>query len=633
MDISRILSSLPDAALCGVYIYSFGSGRNEYINASYTEITGWGLGDIQQMGAESFMSLFHPGDLGAIQRHMDSMLESPIGEAQEIEYRFRHKKGHYVWCKSRDVVVESSDNGAPLFFMGSFIDISDQKTLEVQLSSSEERLKLAADAAEIGIWDYDLQAGVSINDRRVHEQFDMDWGGTNDAGVWFGRIHRDDVDMVQKAIEEAIAGNGEYDARYRVCWRDGSVHHLLAKGRVIRDAVGNPLRLLGMNIDITDEVELQQQVEQKQKMDAIGQLAGGIAHDFNNQLVAILGNADLLRYRMGESELQCYVDSIIKAANRSANLTKQLLNYARRGVSMEKQVNVEELIHDVVDILRHSIDKRIEIAFDFKEPNAHLLADESNLQSALLNLALNARDAMPEGGTLTFATVSAVVKSHESGGLNNGLNPGRYLRISVMDTGIGMSEAILEQIREPFFTTKEVGKGTGLGLPACEGIVRRHGGELTIESIEGEGTTMHIFLPFQTLELEEQRRSSQIAEVKGSAQQILVIDDEEISIEIVEAILSDHGHKVYCETSPLRALEYYDMHHANINLVLLDMTMPELNGTEVLKKIRRIDNDQRVVIFSGHSPDGAVNDLMALGNVTFLQKPFNVEQILKAVNG
>ena len=631
MDISRILSLLPDVALCGVYIYSLQGGRNEYINSSYTRITGWELDEIQAMSAEAFMELFHPDDQATVQAHMQSVIQRPVGEAEEIEYRFKHKQGHWVWCKSRDVVVEQNSEGEPLLFMGSFTDISDQKTLKDQLDTSEERLKLAADAAEIGIWDYDLQAGVSVNDRRVHQQFDMDWGGTDDAGVWFGRIHKDDVDMVQKAIEAAIAGNGEYDARYRVCWRDGSIHHLMAKGKVIRDELGNPLRLLGMNIDITDEVELQQQVEQKQKMDAIGQLAGGIAHDFNNQLMAVLGNADLLRYRLQDDNLLRYVESIITAANRSADLTKQLLNYARRGVSMHKQFDVEDVINDVVAILKHSIDKRITVAFDYQEPNPILLGDESNIQSALLNLALNARDAMPDGGTLTFVTKVREVSNAETDALRTRLKEGRYLCISVVDTGIGMSDAIRKQVREPFFTTKEVGQGTGLGLSACEGIIRRHGGELVIESEEGVGTQVHVYVPYSEIHQTATAQPQVQATAHNGTYSVLVIDDEKMGVEVVETILSDHGHSVFCETSPRRALSYFEQHSADIDLVLLDMTMPELNGTEVFRELRRIDPAQRIVIFSGHSPDGAVNALLEQGNAGFLQKPFSVEQILAAV--
>lgn len=634
MDISRILSFLPDVALCGVYIYSLQNSRNEYINASYTQITGWELDDMQSMSAETFWELFHADDRAAVRAHIQTVIQSPIGQADEIEYRFKHKLGHWIWCKSRDVVVEKDGDGEPSLFMGSFIDVSGKKRLEDQLNTSEERLTLAVDAAEIGIWDYDLQAGVSDNDRRVHEQFDMDWGATPDVEAWFERIHKEDADTVRQAIESAIAGNGEYDARYRVCWRDGSVHHLMAKGKIIQDQSGNPARLLGMNIDVTDQVELQQQLEQKQKMDAIGQLAGGIAHDFNNQLMAVLGNADLLRTRLADENLLSYVNAILKAANRSADLTKQLLNYARRGVSMHKPFDIEHMINDVVAILSHSIDKRISLHFDYQEPHAILLGDENNLQSALLNLALNARDAMPDGGRLTFATCVHVVTSDDTDELRYQLKPGRYLRVSVIDTGEGMSEAIQQKVREPFFTTKDVGKGTGLGLPACDGIVRRHGGELLIESVEGVGTQVHVYLPYPEADQSRvQTKNNQASSSQQDHLQVLVIDDEELGIRVVETILTDHGHVVHCETSPKRALQYFEQACAEIDLVLLDMTMPELNGTEVFHELRRIDPSQRIVIFSGHSPDGAVNALVELGNASFLQKPFTVQQMLTAVQG
>lgn len=621
------LSLLPRAALCGIFVYAAREGAVTYANQEYTVITGWDLPAIQGAVGAAFFERFHPDDRLVVRQHLAALGEGPIGQARDLTYRFRHRNGHWIWCAGRHVLSERAEDGLPLSIIGTVLDISGQKTLEHELTESQERLALAIEAGQIGIWDWDLINGTSTNDRRVHQQFDMDWGAPNDADLWFSRMHEEDIDRVKAAVADSIQGLREYHEHYRVRWRDGSIHHLMAKGMVIRDADGTALRLLGMNLDVTEQVELQQRVEQRQKMEAIGQLAGGIAHDFNNQLLAIRGNAELLRSHLTDPGLIRFIDAIMTAARRSGDLTQQLLNYARQGVTRQSRFDVVAVIHEVMGILEHSIDKRIRIRCDLREPRVLIQGDETNIQNALLNIALNARDAMPAGGELVFAADAVDLDGSATEDRVSDLPPGRYVRVAISDTGTGIPPALIDRIREPFFTTKAFGAGTGLGLSAADGVIQQHGGVLTIASAVGLGTTMTMYLPYPILDPDP----APVPESEGVAERqrlsILVIDDEVLLTELVEAMLIEDGHVVHCESNPLSGIAYFEANKASLDAVILDMTMPQMSGTDAFRCLRSIDPQIPLLIMSGHSPEGAVDRLTVNDAAAFLQKPFSMADL------
>lgn len=365
----------------------------------------------------------------------------------------------------------------------------------------------------------------------------------------------------------------------------------------------------------SDRAHLEARLRQAEKMDAIGHLAGGVAHDFNNQLTGIMGYAELLASSVEDPELATFAAHIARAARRSADLTRQLLAFARRGNYQAVAVDVHALLGEVVTLLERSLDKRISIRLDLVAASPVVLGDPSQLQNALLNLAINARDAMPDGGELRLGTSML----------------GSFVRVVVADTGSGMSEETLNHVFEPFFTTKEPGKGTGMGLASVYGAVEIHKGKITVESALGKGTTFQIDLP-----LSQQPgagpQSPRAEAVSLSGRRVLVIDDEAEVRDVIREVLSRAGCAVETCSGGATGLAAFTARWRQIDVVILDIVMPEMSGRAVFSALRQIDPDVRVLILSGHSLDGETRALLDDGAQALLDKPFHAEALVAKVD-
>lgn len=377
--------------------------------------------------------------------------------------------------------------------------------------------------------------------------------------------------------------------------------------------------------DITQRAILEEQLHQAQKMDVIGQLAGGVAHDFNNMLAGIIGSAELLKYRMAEDDSNLkMVTTILNAASRSADLTRDLLAFSRKAVKELKPVAVNETINAVIGLLERTIDKRISLVTDLDAPDPVVLGDASLLQNSLLNLGVNSRDAMPDGGTLTFATAVVTLDASDCHSHQILLKPGKYLKISVSDTGVGIPREIVGRIFEPFFTTKSLGKGTGLGLAAVYGTVRDHNGSINVYSEPGRGTVFNVYLPL--CEAASNTNAKDNIVVKGSGT-ILLVDDEEILRFLGSDLLEELGYTVYLAEDGEEALDMYAKHHDDIDLVILDVIMPKLDGRETYLKLKELDPTLKVLFCSGFQQEGTSCELQKLGAEGFIQKPYNMVEL------
>jgi signal transduction histidine kinase/CheY-like chemotaxis protein len=370
-----------------------------------------------------------------------------------------------------------------------------------------------------------------------------------------------------------------------------------------------------------EKSELQELLHQSQKMDAIGQLTGGIAHDFNNMLAAISGYAELIKLRFASDNetLEKYASGIYNAAQNAAELTSKLLTFARKGELETLPVDLDILIKNVTNILTHTIDKRIVVELNTEADNSVVMGDAAQLQNSLLNLALNAKDAMPEGGVITISTQrvnldNCFIKDHSCG-----VEPGEYILMCVQDTGIGMDRTTLSHVFEPFFTTKPQGKGTGLGLSMVFGTVKSHGGHVEIVSTVGVGTKVLVYLPATHV-------SSYVPNVdtvvtKGSGF-VLLIDDEYMVSDVAAEMICDMGYKIKTCADGIEGIAYYREHSKNIDFVILDLMMPKMSGSDCLKELKLINPSVKVIIASGYAGKEDVRNLVGLGNLTFLQKPF-----------
>jgi PAS domain S-box-containing protein len=410
---------------------------------------------------------------------------------------------------------------------------------------------------------------------------------------------------------------------------DGSTFWGELRVKFLRDASGALVGSQGVLRDISERrrgeqerLALEERLREADKLQAIGQLAGGVAHDFNNQLSAIMGFAELIQMDGGTSaSVRGYAGNVLLAAKRSADLTGKLLAFARRTQHRTLAVDVHAIVGEVVAMLARTVDKHIRIETRLHAPKSVILGDPTQMVSALLNLGLNARDAMPQGGSLVFAT--AVVGDSTSD---------RWLEVRVSDTGVGMDPETVSHAFEPFFTLKGPGKGTGLGLPAVYGTVQSHGGSIDIQSSPGSGTTFRMRLPLYDAPPQETGTQTAAArEQPRRSATILVVEDEELVGRAAGLALERAGHRVRVFGSPTAALSHYRDCWHEIDLVVIDMIMPEMTGQELFAELHAVNRDLAVVITSGHVPAMAVRQLLDLGAREFLAKPFTPSELVASV--
>jgi PAS domain S-box-containing protein len=381
--------------------------------------------------------------------------------------------------------------------------------------------------------------------------------------------------------------------------------------------------------DISFRKEAEARLRESQKLEAVGRLAGGVAHDFNNQLVGIMGFADLLLAREKDPASRRHVEGILAASRRAADLTRQLLAFARRGQYISVVVDLDAVVGEVMALLERSIDKRIRLRSSLLARPATTLGDPSQLQNAILNVALNARDAMSDGGEILFAT-ERVELDEERCRAHGDVRPGSYIQLVVSDCGVGMDAETLRRLFDPFFTTKPPGKGTGMGLPSVYGTVKAHGGCVEVESRVGRGTRFALLLPLIEAPVERTIAAPAVQTVGGA--HVLVVDDEEVVRSVVQEALEELGYRVTVCADGERAVAVFREGWREIDLVLLDLVMPRMGGHEAFLAMRRIYPALRVLLCSGYSLSAEARALLTQDGVAgFLQKPFLVPDLARAV--
>ena len=458
----------------------------------------------------------------------------------------------------------------------------------------------------------------------MHGQTPGTLGGTYKA--FLETVDAEDRAQVVEAINRATRTHTDTTIEYRTAWPDGSVHYISAVGHTSFDEAGAPVRGVGIALDVTERRSLEDQFRQAQKMEAVGQLAGGIAHDFNNMLTAILGNAEFLLDDLSTDDPRhADVDEIVKAGRRAAGLTHQLLAFSRKQMLAPQVIRLGDAVRDLSPMLRRLLGETIDVRIVVSE-QGQVTADLGQMQQVLMNLALNARDAMESGGHLTIETADllmddAYARRHQT------MQPGAYVMLAVSDTGRGMDARIKKRIFEPFFTTKPKGEGTGLGLATVYGIVKQSGGHIWVYSEVGHGTAFKVYLP-RTSEADEPREAPSVDphRLEGT-ETILLVEDEEAVREFVHKALSRRGYIVHALSSPRRAVEFAEAHRGTIHLILSDVILPDMIGPAMTALLARPHPEARVLYMSGYT-DGAIAHHGVLDpDVAFLQKPFTAEAL------
>jgi PAS domain S-box-containing protein len=434
-----------------------------------------------------------------------------------------------------------------------------------------------------------------------------------------------------RSIWETVSRGEAWSGRMINRKKDGSLFQEEATVSPIRNEEGVIVSFVAVKRDVTLEVELERQLQHASKMEAVGTLAGGIAHDFNNILQVVLGYGELLLLNRGEGdEGRQETEGIVAAAQRGADLVQQLLAFSRKVESKLCPVDLNREVEQAGKLLQRTIPKMIEVSLDLGESLRFVKADPAQIGQVLMNLGVNARDAMPEGGRLVIQTRNVSLDAEYSR-RNLGVKSGDYVMVSVSDTGIGMDPETQEHIFEPFYTTKGAGRGTGLGLAMVYGIVRSHGGHIVCVSEKGCGTTFSIYLPA----VEQVDLPGTVTQLRETVQQgqetILLVDDEELIRAFVSKLLENHGYTVLTAEDGMDALEIFRREQGRISLVLLDLIMPRMGGKACLEELLRMDPGLKVLISSGYSQDGGRENCIAAGARAFLTKPYAARELLSTV--
>ena len=505
-----------------------------------------------------------------------------------------------------------------------------------RLQDSESKYRTIIESMEESYFELDLQGTLTFVNGALCRMADRPAGkliGTNQRD----RTRKESADRLVHAFNQIfLTGESQHISNFEIIRPDESEVILELSASLIRDKKGEPtgFRVVGRDISErlrveSDKRRLEAQLQQAQKMEAVGTLASGIAHDFNNIMMGILGNASLMLGRI-EPDHPHYekLQNIEKYILNGSELTKQLLGFARGGKYNVKSTALRDLVAQSAQMFGRT-KKEIRIHTEHLKDSWPVEVDRGQIEQVLLNLFVNAWQAMPGGGDLHL--VSEDVELDDSYEMPYKVEPGRYVKLSVVDTGVGMDQATQERIFEPFFTTKEMGRGTGLGLASAYGIIKNHGGHINVYSEKGRGTTFNIYLPASHKAVEQEAQKPR--ELRKGNETILLVDDEDITVEVGEEILVELGYKVITARNGLEALAAYKDHADKIDMVILDMIMPDMGGGKTYDELKKIHPDIKVLLSSGYSISGEASEILARGCNDFIQKPFNMKQLSEKMRG
>jgi len=562
-----------------------------------------------------------------IRQHLrDAITRGARGEASRFDLR-AHGVGTEVIDIDFSLQPLRDAAGQVTFLIPSASVITERKQAEESLRTAEERMRFTLESSNVGIWDMDFTTGVLQWSDTMAVQYGVVPGtfeGTFDG--FANRIHPDDRASTIETIGKAVASGADFSVTHRALWHDGTVRWLNGAGRVFLDSSGTPLRGIGISQDITERRILEAHYQQAQKMEAVGRLAGGVAHDFNNLLNVILGFSELLLedLTLGESR-KADITEIQKAGVRAAGLTRQLLTFSRKEIIQPTVLDLNVVVADMRVMLGRLIGEDVEVVLGLGRAVAPVKADRGQLEQIVLNLAVNARDAMPKGGRLTIGTANVEpdecsMKANFSG------TPRPCVALTITDTGTGMTPEVKARLFEPFFTTKGVGKGTGLGLATVHGIVARTGGSITVDSELGKGTSFTVHFPMADPAEQVVAAPAHVARAAAGVQTVLVVEDAAGLREVTRRLLERLGYSVLVAANADEARALFEQ-NPSIDLLLTDVVMPGASGPELVVQLMERRPTLKVIYMSGYTDEAIVHHGILDSGVAFLQKPFSSETL------
>jgi PAS domain S-box-containing protein len=586
--------------------------------------------NLAQVVGRPVVDWVHPDDRN---KYLEMHRAAVRGSPGRLEFRTIGPTGQERWVDSYAVAFETSNDRGEVqaAVLSVMSDISERVRAQHALHDAEERMRFALEASRLGVWETNLKTGVSYWSETCALLHGLDRGTSSKSIPPFvDCVHPEDRQAVLQALDEAFDDHRNIELEYRTVWPDGTEHRISSTAHFFYDDEGLPVRGAGVSIDVTEKRSLEAQLRQSHKMEAIGLLAGGIAHDFNNVLTAIGGFTELVHRTFEPNDPRRRdLQEVAKATTRAEALTRHLLAVSRRQILEPTVLDLNEMVADIQQLLRRTVRESIDLRLELSPDLDRVRADRSQIEQVLLNLVINAGDAMQAGGLLRIAT-AAVDVDDSWAHRHQPMPAGRYVRLTVTDTGTGMTQETQRRMFEPFFTTKERGKGTGLGLATVYGIVKQSEGFIWVQSEVGRGTTFEIYLPVVFDVVETRVQLALEADTCGGSQTILLAEDDGAVRRLARNVLSDQGYMVLDARDGDEALAVARRYPRAIHLLVTDVVMPGLSGRDLAERLAGERPGVRVLYTSGYTENvmvrsGFEDDLMLLA------KPFLPSDLLRKV--
>ncbi|MBN2424422.1 MAG: PAS domain S-box protein [Calditrichaceae bacterium] len=597
-----------------------------WFNQHWAKLIGWPA-DKLETNPKGLEKIIHPEDLSVFRELIKQHFENS-SRMFEAELRVKTNKSEWKWILLRGKVVHRDKNNSPLRFTGTQLDITRRKIAEASLKTIAGAVEQATDSILL------LDNFLKIT--YVNPAFIAVTGYSQKEiiGKHYSEINFSDANKESlREMQEFIKNQNPWFGRFGQVKKNGQEFVVEASISPIRDQNGAVTNYVLVQRDISKEEKLSEQLRQAQKMESVGRLAGGIAHDFNNLLTVISGYSSLtLSGLKADDPLHRNVKQIINASQKAESLTRQLLAFSRKQVLQPKVLNLNDSLKDLNKMLYRLIGEDIDFLNNYADDLGFINVDPGQIEQVVMNLVINARDAMPQGGKLTICTKNEVIRD-----LNNpqflglGIQPGEYIMLTVKDTGIGMDDRIKEQIFEPFFTTKEAGKGTGLGLATVYGIVHQSDGFIIVDSKPNRGSEFKIYLPRIDSQIIELNHNEQDDRQLCGSESIYVVEDEKEVRNLICNILKQHGYRVAFSINGADALKKLAAIKSPVHLLLTDVVMPKIKVTEMVDKFKLKFKKLKILYMSGHTEDVIVNHGVLNPDIEFIQKPFTPLNLLKKI--